>query len=94
MPNPNVTIRHARSAIHLILSGALHDIGAAFADDQEDEERQAIVQLFDEVVDEIDRWETPETNLTRTDAMITEMQATMGSVEAFRDILAKFDLLP
>lgn len=59
MPNPAVTIRHARNAIHLVISGALRDIEAEFGEDITDVEacRECVVDLFNNIEDQIDQWE-------------------------------------
>jgi hypothetical protein len=94
MPNPNVTTRHARNAIHLILSGAIRDIEAEFAVGQEDERKGAIIKLFDEVADEIDEWETEGSRATRMANMWDDMAALMASQPLYRDLLSEHDLLP
>jgi len=46
MPDPNVTIRHARTAIYMVLNGAVRDIENHFADDQTKEREAATTLLF------------------------------------------------
>ncbi len=97
MTNPNVTMRHARQAIHLLLVGAIQDIQTHFGPDQEDQWQDAVGSLFNEVVEEIGNWETPGTYLTRVESMIDDMGAMLGDPDCplvVRELLAKYDLNP
>ncbi len=91
MPNTAVTIRHARHAVHLLLSGALRDIEAEFGEGEGAAAEQTAVtkQLFNEIIDEIGDWE-----IADMPEMVAEMQARLGEREDFMKILAEYDLLP
>lgn len=98
MPNENVTIRHAKHALGLILSGALRDLEAHFAPDS-DELHEATTTLFDEMADTLSDWEIPGTQMGRLDAMLGEMQndaiaeGAKGR-EVVLELLVKHELLP
>lgn len=54
-PHPNVTIRHARHAFHLLVSGALREIDAAVTD--EPTKQKWARELFDNLDEERSGWE-------------------------------------
>jgi hypothetical protein len=95
MSNPAVTIRHARNAIHLLVSGAVRDIEAEFAEVESASE--PIRALFDELADELDQWEIDGCQARRLDALLVDMQAMLGNPGcsvAVRELLTKHDLNP
>jgi hypothetical protein len=99
MPSVNVTIRHARTAIHLVLSGALRDIEAAFGDDDLsiDQLKHATQDLFDEALDQMSQWEISGSRLARMEEMVEQMGSELGRPDcptAIRELLAEFHLEP
>lgn len=57
MPDPNVTIRHARHAIYMVINGAVRDIEAVFAADDIAAYDAAITLLFQNVIAEVMDWD-------------------------------------
>jgi hypothetical protein len=99
MPHPNVTTRHARHALHLLISGALRDIDAEFNEEREHEQQEATVRLFDELADEAGQWEIIPSRAYQADLMIEEMRAILADSthparETIRALLAEHNLLP
>jgi hypothetical protein len=99
MPNKNVTIRHARSAIYMVLNGAVRDIESEYESAENPECKEAIKELFDEVADEIDQWEIAGTQANKLSDLLSEMQN--GAIaegapgrELVLALLVNHDLLP
>jgi hypothetical protein len=53
MPHPNVTIRHTRSALRLLISGAVRDIETFYVFEENKAARDAIATLHSELAEEI-----------------------------------------
>lgn len=100
MPHPNVTIRHARHAVHLLMMGAVADIDAEFAGDDAGAATAKAhhVELFDGIASEMDMWELEETRAWRVDCLVSDMQAMLGAGDncptEVRELLAKYGLEP
>lgn len=54
--HPNVTIRHARHALHLLITGACADINSHFGPLQDREQGVAYATLFRSLLEEIEEW--------------------------------------
>jgi hypothetical protein len=99
MPAPNVTYRHARTSLGLLISGALRNIEHHYGDG-DIAVMDATVQLFDVLADEMDGWEIEPSRarkLERLHGELEEMLSGKGSEaeeEFARQLLTKHDLLP
>jgi hypothetical protein len=99
MPDPKVTIRHARHAIHMAVSGALRDIEHMYPDDGTgaEEMNEDTRLLFDNCIDELAEWEIEGTWADRAYAIIAEMTAMLSNDDCptvIRELLTKHNLLP
>lgn len=95
MPNPNVTIRQARRALSLLIEGGLRQIEASSANDAAI--RDATINLFDELADEMDDWEiesSEDRKLRRIRDKMHELLANEDCPNIVRELLASCDLLP
>jgi hypothetical protein len=95
-PHPNVIIRHARNALHLLISGALRDIEAGTTDTTSPTTEEAIRDLFDGLHNQMDQWDVDGTEQTRTANLVQELQAEIGPDARIHigELLQKHDLLP
>lgn len=105
MANPNVVIRHAKTAVHLIVQGAMAAIEKAeMAEPVSDNEAINIDrlsnwnrELMDGVTDALSELEVYGSRLNRMEEMIEQMAAELGRPEcptAIRELLAEHDLEP
>lgn len=89
MTSPNVHIRHAVSAVSLILDGALRHIEEL---ETEEARHRATVTLFDAVQNELIDWDIDGSLPLLFSALLQETQARFS--EADRKLLAQLNLLP
>ena len=60
MTNDQVTYRHARNALDLIINGAVRQIESQYADALSSECHAAIDNLIGHLREELDSWERPD----------------------------------
>ena len=101
MTNRNVTLRHARSALRLLVKGAIAEIEAELAATSDEptvgQLQQATVQLHDEMLEALAEFEYPGSRLSHLEAMVDEMHEHLGRPDGsttVRELLAAHDLQP
>jgi hypothetical protein len=98
MNNDNVTIRHARTAIHMVMSGAVRIIESQYGDDAEQRDacHDSLSTLFDQCADEISDWKIPGHDYNRRN-MVDEMQVMLNDPncpDVVRELLTRNNCNP
>lgn len=105
MANPNVVIRHAKTAVHLIVQGAMAAIEKAELAEPVSQDEAVNLdrlsnwnrELLDGVTDALSELEVYGSRLNRMEEMVDKMGAELGHPHcptAIRELLAEHDLEP
>lgn len=95
MTNPNVTIRHARQALKLLVRGATSEFPELRSDDPRVSGN--VVDLIDALTEELGDFDMPGTEIKRLTDMIGHMQAMLANQDCptiVRELLTQYDLNP
>lgn len=86
-----VTIRHARHALELLVKGAIRDIETRYGDTEECNAR--VVELFDNLTEQLQGWELDTTWIAKAEALISDMRRDIGKSTLADKLLARHGLL-
>lgn len=100
MSNTNVTIRHARQALALLIGGAMREIEHAMVDEAVGEQDAVYIRLLDELVDALTLLSPAGARLTNLEKLNDALQEMLADENAgqkrewARTLLAEHELLP